>query len=370
MKYAKPLLALIIIFLITLLLVKTKETNSNIKIGYFAPATGAAAVSSEQMINAFKLAHKENPDLDNGRKIELFIEDDACSPKNALSAAKKFVEVNNVNLLVSGVCGGSTIAVAPYAESENLILFTPVAATPKITDLGDNVFRTSGSGYQITKMVASELKKLGFSKVGIIYENAEYSAGWKDSFITSFKDDTHSIVISEGYATGNTDMKTQILKIKAAKPDIILLSPNSTITSNILANQIKDLNVTIPVVGNEYLMFKKVRDNPNAEGFYVSSYKFDLENPSVKKLLESYRAAYGSYPEDEIYVALSYDGYNVIRNIFNQCKSADTPCLKKALYGIQNYAGVSGQISIDKNGDAIRDFVLKKIKDRNLIDTD
>ncbi len=279
--------------------------NDSIKIGYFSPETGPAAISSEQMINSFKLAHSIDPNLSNGRKIELFIEDDACDPKKALTAAKKLVEINKVDLLVSGVCSGSTVAVASYAEQKGILLFTPVATTPKITELGDYVFRTSGSSIGVTKTVASEIKKLGYKKVAILFEAAEYSTGWAEAFASSFIDSEHNIVAKEGYGSKESDMRTQLLKLIQNKPDLILLSVNSTITANIIANQMKELGIKLPVVGNEYLMFRKVRENPNANGFYASSYKFDMESSAVKDLLEKYKQKYGTYPDDEIYVALS-----------------------------------------------------------------
>jgi branched-chain amino acid transport system substrate-binding protein len=365
--YKYVFIGLVILGCILIIPLLSTKTDA-VKIGYFSPQTGPAAISSEQMMNAFRLAHDIDPALSDGKKIDLFIEDDACDPKKALTAAKKLIEINKVDLLVSGVCGGSTVAVAPYAEQSKILLFTPVAATPKITDLGDYVFRTSGSGYKITEMVASEIKKLGFKKVAILFETAEYSTGWADAFATRFIDTEHSIVAKEGYGSKDSDLRTQLLKLVQSKPDIILVSPNSTVTANIFANQMNELGIKYPVVGNEYLMFKKVRENPNTNGFYASSYKFDMESELAINLLEKYKAKYGVYPDDEIYVALSYDGYNVIKGLFEKCKGKEVECLQREFYKIKDYQGVSGTISIDSNGDGIREFVLKKIENGNLID--
>ncbi len=43
-------------------------------------------------------------------------------------------------------------------------------------------------------------------------------------------------------------------------------------------------------------------------------------------------------------------------------------CLQREFYKIKDYKGVSGNISIDKNGDGIREFVLKKIQAGELVD--
>ncbi len=363
-------LVIVVITMICVLIVSSHKNDQEIRIGYFAPMTGPAQVSSEQMIHAFKLANKFNSKLDDGRSIEVLYEDDACDPKKALSSAKKLFEIDRVHILISGVCGGSVVSVAPYAVQNDLILFTPVAATPKITDLGDNVFRISGSGYAITKMASDNIKKMGYKRIGILFENSEYSFGWKESFKNFYTDNQHTIVSEEGFGSKDTDMKTQIMKVMSFKPDLILISPNSTITANILANQIHELNVKTQILGNEYFMFRKVRENVNVQGYFVSSYDFDTSRKEVRDLMDKYKSEFGVYPDDEIYVALSYDGYNVIHNAFNNCPKLNTECLKKYLYNIKDYKGVSGNITIDKNGDGIRDFVLKRIKDGNLINID
>lgn len=344
------------------------DNNGNtVKIGYFGPLTGPAAETSEQMFNAFRLAHTLQPSIGN-KDIQVIYEDDGCDSAKAVNAAKKLIEIDKVDILVSGVCSGSTLAVAPIAEKYKKILFTPVSSSPKITNAGDYVFRVSGNSSQmavaVSKLISNSLK---YQKVSVLFENAEYTVGWKDSFVSEFQKNGQVTRI-EGFGSKDTDLKTQILKLSSEKPDALILVANSAVSANRIADQLKQLNVRIPVVGNEYFAFRESVVNPNTEGYFVTLYKYNLDNPKLRSLTDEYKKNYNKEPGTEIYVAMTFDGYNVLRDIIDLCSVGDSNCYKKELYSVEGYEGASGVISIDEKGDTKREFSLKKIQQGKLVE--
>ena len=63
------------------------------------------------------------------------------------------------------------------------------------------------------------------------------------------------------------------------------------------------------------------------------------------------------------FVTLGADTYNVLIDAINRCSSAeDTVCINDEIKKTVNFEGVSGFISIDKNGNATRSAVIKEIK--------
>jgi branched-chain amino acid transport system substrate-binding protein len=369
----KTIFSLIVLLLIAvaaiLVTYKNNEDSNTVKIGYFAPLTGPAAETSEQMFNSFKLAYSQNPSV-NGKNIKVIYEDDGCDPKKAVTAAKKFIEVDKVDILVSGVCSGSTLAVAPIAEANKIILFTPVSTTPKLTHAGDYVFRVSGSSDNVASSTVLEVyNKLNIKRVAVLFETADYPVGWKDAFKRGFVNLGGQVLSEEGFATRDTDMKSQLLKLSSLKPEAFVISANSVVSVNTIANQMKQLGITnIPVIGNEYFGFKQSLDNPNTDGFYSTLYKFDSNNVSLVNLKKDYKAMFNKLPDVEIYSALTFDGYNVLKDVIGKCQIHDESCYKKELYSIRGYEGASGIITIDENGDTYRDLILKKIQNKELVD--
>lgn len=362
-------IVLMLIVVVVLVNYKNNEDSNTVKIGYFAPLTGPAAETSEQMFNSFKLAYSQNPSI-NGKNIKVLYEDDGCDPKKAVAAAKKFIEVDKVDILVSGVCSGSTLAVAPIAEANKIILLTPVSTTPKLTHAGDYVFRVSGSSDNVASSTVLEVyNKLNVKTVAVLFETTDYSIGWKDAFKRGFTNLGGRVLSEEGFSTGDNDVKSQLIKLSSLKPEAFVVSANSVISVNTIANQMKQLGITnIPVIGNEYFGFKQSLDNPNTDGFYSTLYKFDSNNKSLVNLKKDYKAMFNELPDVEIYSALTFDGYNVLRDVIGKCQIHDESCYKKELYSIKGYEGASGVITIDENGDTYRDLILKQIRNRELTD--
>jgi branched-chain amino acid transport system substrate-binding protein len=75
----------------------------------------------------------------------------------------------------------------------------------------------------------------------------------------------------------------------------------------------------------------------------------------------AFKAKYGKDPS--IYNAMNYDSFNLLA-LAIQRGGNDGTAIKNELYKIRDYAGASGTITIDSNGDAInRPMMLKIVKD-------
>lgn len=346
----------------------TSTDSQTVKIGYLGPFTGPVAGDiGADIANGIKLAALDRPEA-GGKKIEVIYEDDGCDPKKATTAATKLVAIDKVKILVS-VCSGATLAAAPIAEQNKVILFTPVSTSPKITDAGDYVFRSSASSIRTAEAVSALINGFGYKKAAILFETADYTVGWKDAFIKKFSENpANTIAAAEGVTTNSADLKTQLLKLSQAKPDVLLLVLNSSILTTTAITQLRDLKINLPVIGNEFMSVQSVVSNPLAEGMYATIYKYDSASPALASLLQKYTDTYHSSPSIAIYPALSYDGYNVILNAIDACKSDNPECLKAELYKTSNYQGISGTITIDEKGDTNREFTLKQIKGGKLTD--
>lgn len=337
-------------------------TGEPIKVGYVGPLSGPVAYTGEPVVDAIRLASEQLGAASN-RPIEIIYEDGVCDNKTGLSAAQKLMDVDQVNILISGVCSGVTLAIAPIAEERGVILISPVAASPAITGAGDYTFRTSGSSVLIATQTAEQIKSK-FSHVGILFENNEYPVGWKDSFIKAFSGDGRA-VFSESFSTGDTDVRSQLQKLNSQGPDAIFLIGITPPGANNVLKQYTELGFDTPLVGNELFSFKSIIANhtQTMEGMLIPTYTYDLSSRAMQKLLSDYKERYSKDLLEEVYGALAYDMYGVLHEAIEQCEGDDPECIKKELYGTRNFQGISGDITIDKNGDTERDFVVRQIKD-------
>lgn len=356
-KSSIMLVAAIIVIIIVLVVFKLNARDTALKIGYFGPFTGLLAQSTgESVAEGFKLAEAER-NASGQAQVSVIYEDDSCDPKKALSAAQKLIDIDKVQVLVSGVCSSATLAVAPIAEKNHIILISPTSASPKITEAGDYIFRLSSPTTGMAKAAADYLVSKGYVKVAVLFENNEYPAGWKDSFIAQFK----GTMTIEGFAPGSTDLKSQLLKLSEFKPQAYVFAMISPPSANAVLKQFKELRLGGPIIGNDTFSLKSVISQPEAEGISTQTYAYDVTSPEMSRFLATYKNKYGRDAKEEIYAALGYDTFNALYDSITSCKTIDTECIKQRLYARDNISGISGTYSIDDNGDTQRSFMIRKV---------
>lgn len=372
MIYKKTTACVIVLAAISLIIMlPSPETGlilsaEPIKIGFIGPLSGMLAYTGEPVKNGFELAHEQNQFVD-GKRIEVIYEDGKCNTKEAVDAANKLTEIDDVNVIVSGVCSSSTLGIAPIAEKKGIILVSPVAASPDITNAGDYVFRISSSSTLMASNAARISKEMGYNTAGILYELNDYPIGWKDEFADNFEKLGGKVLIEEGVNVGETDMKTHLLKINEKNPDIILFAVLAEPSAIRFLKQVKELNIDKQLLGSETFSFKSVISNSQAEGMLVATYDYDLGSAEMKSFLEDYKQKYGKDVTEEFYAVLGYDLYNLLHNAISSCGSDNPECIKKYLGNAGEQTGLSGTYRLDENGDAIRDVVLRRIEGGKLV---
>ncbi|KAG1318625.1 hypothetical protein G6F63_015134 [Rhizopus arrhizus] len=118
-----------------------------IKIGIPHPMTGPNTQYGDQ-IQAGALPAIETINAKGGvkgKKLEPILIDDGCEPKQGPVAANRVVN-SKIGFVVGYVCSGATIAAADIYNNEGVVMVTPSATAPALTD-GKNyefIFRTIG----------------------------------------------------------------------------------------------------------------------------------------------------------------------------------------------------------------------------------
>src|SRR3989344_222432 len=200
------------------------------KIGVMLPLTGDAAAVGLPEQRGIKIAIDEMNAKGgvNGRKLEAIYEDSKCNAKDGNAAAQKLVNVDKVKVIVGGVCSGATLGASPITEENKVILISPSATSPDITNAGDFVFRVAPSdayaGIVTSDYAFNDLKT---KKAALITETTDYAQGLRRVFKENFAKLGGEIVADETYNPEDTDFRTQVTKVKAASPEVIYLIPQA-----------------------------------------------------------------------------------------------------------------------------------------------
>ena len=84
-------------------------------------------------------------DLLKGQKLSAIYEDDVLDPKTGVAAFRKLVEINKVPVVIGPLTSSVALAIAPIANDKKVVLLSPSASSPLLSDAGDYIFRNVAS---------------------------------------------------------------------------------------------------------------------------------------------------------------------------------------------------------------------------------
>jgi len=120
----------------------TPKEEEMIKIGVLADLSGDYVSLLRGVPRGVELA-KEDLEKETGRKIQLIIEDQkSCDSKETVTIMNKFVSIDKVDAVIGGTCSNTTLAAAPIANQNKIIMISPASSAPTISQAGEYVFRT------------------------------------------------------------------------------------------------------------------------------------------------------------------------------------------------------------------------------------
>ena len=338
-------------------------TKKTIKIGAVLPLTGEAAKYGDSSRKAIDQAVSEINDAGgvHGSSLAVVYEDDQATAAKGVSAFMKLVTVDKVPAVIGALPSSVTLAIAPIANKNKVVLLSPMSSNPQITSSGEYIFRNCISDtYEGAEMAKYASGKLDLKSIAILYINNDYGVGLRDVFTKAFSAAGGKIITSEAFNQGATDFRAQLTKIKAANPDgVYIVGYNEMI---VIFRQIKQLGLKGQMLSTIMLNDQGLVDKMGgtADGTILTAWAFDpaSKDAAIIKFVKAYKAKYGGAPD--VFAAQAYDALKLIAKAMTDVGSTTTD-IKKGLYGIKDYPGAAGVTSFDSNGDVAKPLRFLRI---------
>ncbi|TET42764.1 MAG: hypothetical protein E3J66_03040, partial [Dehalococcoidia bacterium] len=204
----------------------TPQGPKVIKIGAILQLTGDMAIFGESFKKGIDMAVEviNTAGGIQGRKVKIIYEDDAAKAKLAVSAFRKLITQDKVQAVIAGGMSSTAMSIAPIAEENKVVIISPTASAPALSEFKDYFFRIQASdNYEGRVMAEFAYKELGAREVGIFYVNNDWGRGLAEVFKDRFTMLGGKVPIMESHELGDTDFKTQITKIKTVNPENLYL---------------------------------------------------------------------------------------------------------------------------------------------------
>lgn len=341
--------------------------SAPIKVGHFASLTGDTATFGQSTDRGIRLRIDEANAAGGvlGRPIELITEDDRSITEEARTAAQKLLQRDGVAALLGEVASSRSLAAAPEAQRARVPMISPASTNPKVTEVGDYVFRTCFiDPFQGAVMAKFARETLGAKRVAILLDfKQDYSVGLADYFRKTFLANGGEIVADERYTSGDIEFRAQLTKIRGTRPDAIFV-PGYYTEAGLIAKQARELGIKVPLLGGDGWDSTKTLEigGDAVEGnFFSNHYAADSDSPLVQEFVQKYRERYGHVPD--AMAVLGYDAAGILVDAIARAKTTEGPRLRDAIAATKDYPGVSGTISIDPQRNARKDAVVIEIRD-------
>lgn len=279
-----------------------------ILIGYHGPMTGPASWVGLGGRDGALLALNEINAAGGvgGKMLRLVPYDDANKPSEAEGVAKKMMESDKVFVMLGGVTSNTGVVVAGEAARGKVPYMNGSAASPKVMDLKSRwVF--SGATIDVRDIAENEAAFIGTylkaKKIAIIHSADEFSQTLIDAEIKLLTSTYGAEILTvEKYNRGDTEFSAQLLSVRRADADLLLLS-GPYIENARIVRQARELGIKIPIKGDTSSMNSGLLTiaGAAAEGLYVSYTLPYFNGDSAADMVEfekRYKAAYPSYPVD------------------------------------------------------------------------
>lgn len=348
----------------------TKKNSNEILIGHFASMTGSEATFGQSTDQGLRLAIDEVNAAGGikGKQVHLITMDDQGKAEDAASVVTRLIDQEGVVALLGEVASSRSLAAAPIAQAKKIPMLTPSSTNPKVTEVGDFIFRACFiDPFQGTVMAKFAHDNLKFKKVAVFRDvKSDYSVGLADFFISKFKELGGTITDDVSYQAQDVDFKAQLTQIKSTHPDAIYI-PGYYTEVGLIARQARELGIKAVLMGGDGWDSPKLSEIGKSAvdgGYFSNHYSTESTDPVAVEFMKKFKEKYHTQPDGLSSVA--YDAARILLQAISN--AANTPAgvtpqnIRDELAKTKDFQGATGKISFDDHRNAVKSAVVVQVK--------
>ncbi|SED13652.1 amino acid/amide ABC transporter substrate-binding protein, HAAT family [Rhizobiales bacterium GAS188] len=359
----------------------SQASADGIKIGITISQTGPGASLGIPQAKTVPLLPKQIA----GQSVDYIVLDDGSDATKAVANARKLVTDEKVDALVGGSTTPASVAVVEVAAETKTPFISLAGSSAVISPMDDKkkwAFKSPQNDALMAAAIAEHMAKAGVKSVGFIGFADAYGDGWLNVITPLLDAKGIKLLATEKYARADTSVTGQVLKILAAKPDVVLIAGAGT-PAALPAKTLRERGFTGPVYqthgagNNDFLRVgaKDVEDTIMPAGPVLVAAQLPDANASKARALEYVTAYEGANGKDSVstFGAHIFDADILLQNAIPVALKAGKPgtpefrqALRDALEGLKEVVyshGVATMSPTDHVGQDARSRVMVTVKD-------
>ncbi len=348
-----------------------------IKIGAIVASTGPASFIGSPELKTLKLYVKKinNKGGVLGKKIKLIYYDTGANPRKAVSFAKRLIFEDKVVAIIGPSTTGETMAIIPFVQRAKIPLVSMGGGISIIKPVKKYVFKIVATDKMACKKLMGYMKKEGITKIGMISGSGGFGKSMRKQCKEVAPNYGIKILADETYGKKDTDMTSQLIKIKNTKGIQAVLNPGFGQGPAIVTKNYRQLKIPYPLFESHGVASKKYIEiaGKAANGVILVSppvvvaNKLSSTNP-LKKVCMDYTKEYKNAYHSDIasFGGHAYDSLYAIVDAIKKEHSINPQKIRDGLESLKNFVGIDGVVNMSKTNhlglDTKTGLVLLRIK--------
>ena len=333
--------------------------GKSFSIGYQGPLSGGNSALGLNMVNGVQLAlNQANTQKTLPYTLNLVKADDQGTPQGSPSAAQKEIGDSSVVAVVGPAFSGATNAAGSIYKQANLLIATPSATLPALTQQGYSTFyrAVADDNAQGPPDADYLIKKVGAKHIYVVDDTTDYGKGLAAAFkkqatsvdgakLAGTDSAPQTSTCAQG-ATGSTSQyPSEASKIKSSGADAVFYA-GYYCDFGLLTKALRSAGFKGQLMsgdGSYDSHYISGAGAANAEGALLSCQCSDIaSNPKGAAFVTAYKAAFGVDPG--AYSAEAYDVTNAIISVLKGLGSSPTRAAVVQAFASVDYQGLTKEI--------------------------
>ena len=364
-----------------------KVEGDTIVLGAAVSVTGKYSTNGKHTMNGYNLAIETINEAGGvevaGKtyKLDIVYYDDESTPARGAQLAERLIDQDGIKFLLGPYSSGLTKAIAPVTEKYGIPMVEGNGASRSLFTQGYKylfaVLSTSEQYLASAISLAAEKAEAEGRQpqdltVALAFENDPFSQDVRAGVIDDASTYGMRVVIDDKLPKELNDMSATLTKVKAVKPDILIVSGHSKGAATAI-KQIADMKVDVPILAMTHCEAADVVGKYGADADYTlcatqwaetMSYSDDLFG-SAADYAKTFEAKYGYVPPYQ--AAESTASVQTFVDAFQRAGSFDTDAVRDAL-AATDMQTFYGNIKFDESGKNIaKPMALRQVQDGSLV---
>lgn len=286
-----------------------------------------------------------------GRPIRLISYDDASDPEKAMTAAKRLIDNDRVDLIIGGSGTPTSMAVLPLMEKAAIPFVSMGGGIGIVEPVRKWTFKIPHSDRMGAEKVLADLKRRGLTRLALLSENVGFGKSGRDQVLKLAPGLGIQVVVDESYGPKDPDVTPQLTRIRATEGVEALFVFGTGQGPAVVTRNIRQLGLTLPVYQSHGVVSKEFLRlvGGAADGMRLPAMALAVvdqlpANDPQKPVAQAFKAAFEARWKQEctIFAGHAYDAFAIVMDALRRAGTTEREAVRDAIERTRGLIGTGG----------------------------